>query len=118
MTGVELIEELARRGVDTTRATVKSTTLPELDENGRWVMPEAEAKSRIKITDGKVQVIERRVPVYPERWVVIGPWHIGPGGYRKNENFEGYLGVTKPRDHEVYLTDDLDELAELLVSLL
>lgn len=119
VTGPELIEELAKRGVDTSRATVRSTNLPEPDGDGGWRLPQPVVKRTIKATaDGHHEVSERKIPAYPVRYVVLGGgWHIGPGGYRKSEDFSGWVGVTRPRDLEIHMTDDLDELAEILTGL-
>ena len=136
MTGDELIWALEERGLDMAQARVTSMLMPEPDGEGGWVTPAKEEwKEYLQVEgaeiaeDGTItggtwtrrrgsvrgdQFDERPFLNLPRCYVTIGGWWIGPGGYRKKQDFSGPLGVTKPRMVEEWHAEDVDELAEIL----
>ena len=127
MTGDELIWELKKRGLDLGNARVVSVLLPELDPDGNWVTPVKEQwKEYLKVdADGNTEVLKgsmRNNEFQPKPYlnlpmvyvVTDNGWHIGPGGFRKSQDFSGWVSILKPKEAEQWMTDDLDELAEIL----
>jgi hypothetical protein len=134
MTGDELIEALEAKGVDMRRARVVSVVMPELNGEGEWAVPAKETWKEYVLQKGDGTTEIRRGSTrygefredpsltLPMRWVEVRGWYMGPGGYKKSENFDGTLGVRRMRDQEEWLVEILDgdvsELAETLKELL
>ena len=115
MTGEELVKALAAAGVDVAGWSLRSR-LSHGEE------PEQVKQTLRRTEDGSVEIIEKIWTSYPKIHLVIGGWWIGPGGYRKSQDFgkalREWISVFRPDDPEEWLVNSVEELAETLARLL